>query len=132
MFNFENVGKEIKMWAKTLAVLTFIPFCIGGLAVLFGAFAALGEAEGGAFLLGLIGAALIVGVGYLVARLSAIILYGFGELVDKTSDTNERVAAIEKKLPAQSAAPTASAAPAASPKIGNPIVDSAAKGISDR
>ena len=74
---YENIGKKIKDWAKWIFVLEAIAAVISGLALLF---------DGGdGWLIGL----LLILAGPLVALVSTWLLYGFGELIVKTS-ANER------------------------------------------
>ena len=101
MFKFKNVGKDIKTLARIVAVLTFIPFCIGAFALVIGGLGMLiadGDEALVIFVGSLLGAAVVVLIGYFVARISAIMLYGYGELIDLTKGNNVRLTVIEAKL----------------------------------
>ncbi len=96
MFDYLQVGKEIKGWAKVLAWLTFIPFILMGIVCLvLGLF---GDGGFGGFLLFIIVGAVVVIIGYVMARLSSMMLYATGELVDQVMAINARVMKIEEDL----------------------------------
>lgn len=86
---FPNVGKELKNWAKFFFFVIFIPFCLAGLVVFCGS---IGQGPK-AFFGGLIVMAIIVVVGYFIARLNCILLYAFGELVDTNMEINRKLSA---------------------------------------
>jgi len=74
---FDNIGDKIKVLAKVMFFLELITALIMGFALMFG------EGETG-------GVGLIVFfVGPIVAWISSALLYGFGELIDKTCDIAE-------------------------------------------
>ncbi len=74
---YENIGEKIKSWAKWIFVLESVAAVITGLVFLF--------EDLDSLLIGL----LIILAGPLVALVSTWLLYGFGELLVKTS-ANER------------------------------------------
>lgn len=102
---FKRVGKEIRIWAKVLVILQLIPaviLCIGG------AFLLIEEADFPP-VLAILAALVVLVLWYFLVRLSMIMLYSWGELV-------ERVVCIDEKLEKMScAAPIAPAAPAVHP-----------------
>ena len=71
---YDNVGAKIKTLAKVMAIVGAIASVVAGLAVI--AF------DGDYFLIGVI----ITVVGAVMAWLSSLMLYGFGELIDKASE----------------------------------------------
>lgn len=79
---YDNVGRELKKWAEFIVHVQTIPSaCLGGF--LFVSIAV----ESEKLLLGLLVGALVTTIGYLLARLSAIMLYAFGELVETNAST---------------------------------------------
>ncbi len=74
---FDNVGRQIKSFAKVLFYLGVVGSFIGGLVLL-----AMGSEawEGGTFI---IAGLLLIVVGTLVSWISSLLLYGFGELIEK-------------------------------------------------
>lgn len=80
---YDNIGKKIKGLAKALFIILSLMF------VLYGATFIMGSRSIGSknYLLGL---SIILG-GPLVAWISSWVLYGFGELVDKTCDIAEDI-----------------------------------------
>lgn len=92
MFEYLQVGKEIKGWAKFLAWIAFIPYLLGAIVLVI-----LGFASGGlgSFLLLVIIGAIVGAFGYVMARLSSMMLYATGELVDHVMTISERVMKIE-------------------------------------
>ena len=75
---FEDVGKKIKGLATVIFIINAIIFTIIG-------FIVMGFGIEDSLLWILIGF-LIIGVGLFISWLSIILLYGYGELIDKTSD----------------------------------------------
>ena len=71
---FDNVGKKIKGLAEVVFFLEIMAFIIIGFVVI---------AKGGSFLAWGI---LIFALGAISAWISALLLYGFGELIDKICD----------------------------------------------
>ena len=69
---YEDIGGKIKKWAMTMCVIEAIAAIIGGIIILFS----------GAVLVGI----LTMIVGPFVAWVSTWLLYGFGELIEKTLD----------------------------------------------
>ena len=86
---FPNVGKELKKWAEFFFFAQFVSFCLVGLVVL-GRSIGQGPKE---FFVRLILSAIIVVVGYFIARLNCILLYAFGELVDSNVEINRKLSA---------------------------------------
>ena len=118
---FKDVGKQIKAVALTLFWIQVILYGIAGVAV---AAIGLSEEAGIALLFG-VG---IICVGIPLAWLGTVLIYGLGELIDKTSDTAKntkqlleiaRKQELNKSATAQSSAfatpvpPAAPAVPAA-------------------
>ena len=79
---YENIGGKIKNWAKWTFIVEAVAAVIAGIAVII-------DSED--FLLAF---ALIL-LGPIVAFIGSWILYAFGELVEKTSDTNNVIRKIE-------------------------------------
>ena len=127
MFKFKHIGKEIKGWAKALAIVIFIPFVIAGVVTLVPALMSLADGEMDQMFTVIV-AVLFVGLGYLIARLSAIILFGYGELIDKVTNISSRVDSIEAKI----AAPVAAAVQPQPEQEANIVVDNTGDGTSDR
>ncbi|MDD4011093.1 MAG: hypothetical protein PHI83_03010 [Sphaerochaetaceae bacterium] len=75
---YNNIGKKIKAVAKAVCILGIIASMIAGLG--YGILEGRSMAE-----IALIPLAAII-VGSLVSWVSSFMLYGFGELVDKTSE----------------------------------------------
>ena len=73
---FQNVGKEIKGWAKFIVVLITVMFVLTGCIVVI---------DYGLPVMLLVGGILGV-LGYFIGRLTAILLYAFGELVDASTE----------------------------------------------
>ena len=74
---YNNIGKKIKTLATVMSVILIIGYVIGAIAVLV-------EFDGDEE--GIVIGCLIMLLGPLFAWLSGFMLYGFGELVDKTCD----------------------------------------------
>ncbi len=89
MFNFDDVGKQIKTIAKICAIIIFAGGVLAGFGILIGGCAA-GDGVG-PFLLAFLVAAIVIGLSYLTARLSVIMMYGFGELIDQTTQLNRKI-----------------------------------------
>lgn len=82
---FDNVGRGIKNWAVFFYVLEVIG------AVLSGVLYFIGNLESGTPGLTIIVSALIIVIGCIFARLSVIMMYGFGELVECAGLINDNV-----------------------------------------
>lgn len=95
MFEFKSVGKDIKLWAKVRAYLIFIPsLLIAIVCWLIGAF-------GGnlaVFLILTVVGAVIVLLGYIAGKLSALHQYGYGEMIDQMTEMNMRLQRIESDI----------------------------------
>lgn len=102
---FKRVGKEIRVWAKVLVILQMIPIVLAGIVCAIAGFTY--DVVYG--VLGIIAGILFIVLGYLLVRLSAIILYSWGELVERVVCIDEK---LEKMNRAASAAPAVPAAPA--------------------
>ena len=105
---FPNVGKELKNWAKFFFIITLIPFCLAALGALISVTSAVRE---GGFFLGLIAGGVIAAIGYFVARLSSILLYAFGELVDTNMEINKKLSAQAAPAPQPTYNPQPAPAP---------------------
>ena len=81
---YENIGKKIKNWAKWIFVLETAAAIISGLGLFFA-----GEDP---WLIGL----LLIFVGPLIALVSTWLLYGFGELIEKTAANEQNTHQILK------------------------------------
>ena len=82
---FNNVGREIKGWAKLLLVLLTIPWIVAG----FGVVAMMLEMDEDLMILGLILGLTVAGFGYVLARFSAMFIYAYGQLVETVDAMNE-------------------------------------------
>lgn len=81
---YNQVGKELKGWAKFIVILLTIPFVAIGILLLV----ALIDAD--LAFLGSVICLVTVLLGYALARLSGIILYAFGEIVDRLASIDDR------------------------------------------
>ncbi len=79
---FNNIGGKIKWAAKTCTILGMILSGILGLSMI-GVFFAF--AEGWAYIVGILVGAAAFALGSLIAWVSSWLLYGYGELIDKTA-----------------------------------------------
>jgi hypothetical protein len=116
---FKRVGKEIRTWAKVLVILEMIPIVLAGIlcALYF-----IEEGPGEEFIvIGILCGILIIVLGYFLARLSAIILYSWGELVERVVCIDERLEKMEQR-PVAPAVPAAPVAPVAPPAYSYPPV----------
>lgn len=84
---FHDVGKELKRLAKTYVILRTIPCVLLGIVVII-LFTLNGDEHAPA---GFAVAAVIVAVGYGLARLAAIQLYAYGELVDRVTSIEQHI-----------------------------------------
>lgn len=107
MFEFDDVGKEIKNWAKIFAWVSFIGSIVAGVVMLLYGLGVLIADFDIPLSFGLIGGGVAsVVFGYFLARLEVIILYGFGELIDQVTQINQRqqqqdLAVARKKIEAE-------------------------------
>lgn len=83
---YENIGMKIKNLSKLIFGLETALAIIIALIYLFG--------DGRAIFIGL----LILIIGPIVAWLSSLVLYGFGELIDKTSEVAKNTRYFKKML----------------------------------
>ena len=112
---FNDIGKKIKRLASTLCKVQIAIYVIA--AIVFFALGSISFVDGnedfGPIFI-LVAVALAI-VGPIIAWLSTIILYGYGELIDKTSE-------IEKNTRPANTAPTANVNPTyQSPVNANPM-----------
>lgn len=91
---FDDIGKKIKSLAKAAFVIDAIGTVVGGFVLLI-------TGEGDTGLLGLS----LMPVGIFVSWASALILYGFGELVDKACDIERNTHKEEEKHNTHSSIP---------------------------
>lgn len=85
---FTNIGRKIKGLAKVLFGITIAIFVLSGISVMITCMSAsryAGEMAGIGFLLFII----ITGLGILFAWIATMKLYGYGELISKTSELTE-------------------------------------------
>ncbi len=80
---FNNIGKKIKGLAKLVCWIGIIIFAIVGLGVIISGIS--GDNAVSAIISGIL---IIVG-GFLVSWIGSFVMYGYGELIDKTSDIAE-------------------------------------------
>ncbi len=83
---YNNIGKKIKGLAKLLAYGGIFLSCLVGISLTLGIIAD-DSMNGNAFIIGPI----IVVVGSFVFWLSGFFMYGFGELVDQTTEINKKL-----------------------------------------
>lgn len=109
---FNNVGREIKGWARLLLILLTIPWIIAGLGVV----AMIAEMDEDLIILGLILGVVVAGFGYLLARFSAMFIYAYGQLVETVDSMNETLRSMRSS---DSAAPSCQphAGPATPPPV---------------
>ena len=79
---YKNIGQKIKGLAKALCILGIIYFALIGIVMIIGA-----DGEPLGMLIG-VG---IVALGSILAWIGTWILYGFGELIHKTSNIEENI-----------------------------------------
>ncbi len=84
---YNNIGSKIKGFASTLTVIGMILSCISGLVCFIG----MVSRDSDMAILGLIAGAFVSVIGCLIVWLANMLLYGFGELVDKTSENNRKM-----------------------------------------
>ncbi len=108
MFDFDEVGKDIKGLAKVLGYIIFTGFVILAIACFVGGVA---TENGPTIILMLLLAVVILVVGYYVSRVSVMLLYGFGEMIDNVMSINGRVEKLEKKNVAASTNTAAKSVP---------------------
>ena len=89
---YKNVGKELKTWADILLWIIVLLSMIIAIVILFIC------VQSDMVILGLIAGAAYFLVSYLIARLSCIALYAFGELVHRTTEIDRHfVGAVDQK-----------------------------------
>ena len=98
MFRYHNVGGKIKGLARLISFLTFLPFLLFTLALwiftLVNTFYVDGGTIFGLFLISII----ILAIGYFVAWIAGLMMFGFGELIEKTCETKNAVSDLHKML----------------------------------
>ena len=90
---FENVGQRIKNYAKALFIGQLILYIVGGIILI-----AIGV-DGDTALI-LVGIALLL-VGWAIAWLNSVFIYGFGELIVKATEIERNTRGGEKKSEVQ-------------------------------
>lgn len=108
---FKRVGKEIKAWAKALVILGMIPVVIGSGV---GAFLMIDEMDIPP-VVSILAAIICILLGYFLLRLCNMMLYSWGEVVDRVTRIDEKLEKLmERPVPAAPAVPpyAAPAAPA--------------------
>lgn len=83
----KDIGKKIKKLTEDIVFLLTIPSVILGIA----AMVLLSDTN---FPLGIVVGIIIMVIGYFIAWLAKILLYGYGELIDKTSSIEALLAAL--------------------------------------
>ena len=83
----ENVGKSIKRWAKALFIIALILMGIGLFVLMVSAIAMNEEMAAAVFvMIPPIGA-----IGFCIVRVCMLVLYGFGELVDRSVSQDNKM-----------------------------------------
>jgi hypothetical protein len=90
---FENVGQKIKNYAKALFVGQLILYIVGGIILI-----AVGVDGEEAWIF--VGIALLA-LGWVIAWLNSVFIYGFGELIVKTTEVERNTRGGEKKSEVQ-------------------------------
>lgn len=93
---FENVGKKIKTFAKVICWIGIIGSALWGIIYIL---------SEGLYLEDIIIAVIIIAGGVLSSWISSLFIYGFGELIDKTTDISGKLSNVkeeEKPAPAAS------------------------------
>ncbi|MBQ7802177.1 MAG: hypothetical protein IJ375_07650 [Oscillospiraceae bacterium] len=88
---YHEVGQKIKKWAEILVIIDTIIFITLGVLVCAYFFSR------DEMLLGLVLAVLVVLVGYFISWLSHLLLYAFGELVDRTISIDDALQLQERR-----------------------------------
>lgn len=89
---FKNVGTDIKSFAQiAYRVIWGLHIVLGSVFLLLGCFEAADSGKGIFALLGILISGAIIGFGYILSRLSVMLLYAYGEMA-------ERLISIDKKL----------------------------------
>ena len=82
---FQNIGKKIKIVAIVIMIVGIVLSVVGGLFAFWEGYL------GYDFITSIVIFVMITSLGILGSWLSVFILYGFGELVDQTMETNQRL-----------------------------------------
>lgn len=94
---FDNIGGKIKGLAKFVCWVGIIAFGVSGFVMIFQGNAlnnySYGDNQTGLGLI--IGGAIMVLLGAVFSWLGSLVLYGFGELIEKTASNNEKLTSIE-------------------------------------
>lgn len=120
---FKRVGREIRVWARVLFILQLIPVVLGGIACGIAGFAY--DPDYG--VIGILAGILFIVLGYLLVRFGALMLYSWGELVDRAARIDEKLEKMNAPAPVQPApAPYAAPAYAYAPPVNPaPVVPAA-------
>lgn len=86
---FENVGQRIKNYAKGLFIVQVVMYVIGGIVTL-----AVSDGEAGLVIAGLV----MLGLGWAIAWLNSVFIYGFGELIVKATEIARNTSNGEEKI----------------------------------
>lgn len=94
---YDRVGSKLKAVAKVAAWLGIISSCISGITIISagsrmsysGVYGSSAMGAGG-----LLGGVVVIVVGSLFSWLSSLALYGFGELIEKATEMNEKLSSI--------------------------------------
>lgn len=89
---FDNVGRELKIIAETIARLIIVGFALIALLILIVAIAVSVELDTGWYaFIGIVIAIMIVVYGYNKAHLQVIKLYAYGELVERVTSIDSKI-----------------------------------------
>lgn len=90
---FDNIGSKIKMFAKVICCVGIIMSCLVGLIIM----------TNGADVAG-VGLVIMI-VGSLTSWVGSFFAYGFGELIDKTTEVADNTKKLAMNQPTQPATP---------------------------
>lgn len=103
---FNNVGRKIKGLAKVCYWIIFVLYCLSAVGFLGGGIyqgmqlMKTDQTKGVlTILVAAFGALILVGLAFLFAWLSTVLLYGFGELIDQTMQINRKLGNDKPKMP---------------------------------
>ena len=85
---FENVGEKIRNYAKGLFIVQVVMYIIGGIVMV-----AVSDGEAGLIIAGLV----MLLLGWVIAWLNSVFIYGFGELIVKTTEIERNTRGIQKQ-----------------------------------
>ena len=97
MFHYEDVGKSIKNLARTIAIITLVVYLLIALTMFFSSFpqSRYDDVNVGT----MIGSFAVAALGFVAAWLSGLLLFGFGELIDNSTDIRAHLLASEQEIP---------------------------------